>query len=235
MLTIIGLLVWSFVALIIALIINEVLFWALSQLGVMQQLTSNMLTIIESTAYYVILLAVLVGVPWIVLKRKSNLELLGVQRSLRWVDIGLALSGTVLYFVVVYAVMTAVSALFPQIDQNQVQETGITMPYGYERVLVFLLFVVAAPIAEELIFRGYLQGVLRKNGVSAILAIIIVNVLFGAAHGQWNVGISVGILGVLMSIGREITGAIWPGVLMHMIKNGIAFYALYVIGMSIGG
>ena len=226
---------WSVIALLVASIIDVALFWVLNQFGALQQLTSNMLTIVEGTAYYIILLAVLIGVPWLVLGWKSSLKLLGIQRSLRWVDIGLALSGTVLYFVIVYFVMLVVSALFPQIDQNQVQETGITMPYGYERVLVFLLFVVVGPIAEELLFRGYLQGVLRKNGVSALLAIIIVNVLFGAAHGQWNVGITVGILGVLMSIGREITGTIWPGVLIHMIKNGIAFYALYVIGMAVGG
>ena len=31
-----------------------------------------------------------------------------------------------------------------------------------------------------------------------------------------------------MSLAREYTGAIWVPVLMHIAKNSIAFYALYV-------
>ena len=31
---------------------------------------------------------------------------------------------------------------------------------------------------------------------------------------------------------REITGTIYAGVLTHMLRNGVAFYYLYVIGAS---
>ena len=31
---------------------------------------------------------------------------------------------------------------------------------------------------------------------------------------------------------REITGTIHAGILLHMLKNGIAFYLLFVMGMG---
>lgn len=235
MLIIIGLLVWLVAATLIASILQVVIVWLLQQFGALPPMTANQETVLLGFVSYGLILLVLLGAPWLVLRKRPTLELLGLQRALRWVDIGLALSGVVLYFLVVYVVTLITSELFPQIDQNQVQETGISMPFGFERTLVFILFVIAGPIVEEVLFRGYLQGALRKNGVPVVLTIAIVSIAFGAAHGQWNVGINVAVLGVMMSIAREITGTIWPGVLMHMIKNGIAFYVLYVIGLSVGG
>ena len=100
--------------------------------------------------------------------------------------------------------------------------------------LTFILLVVAAPIVEELVFRGYLQGKLRERKVPVWLTVVVVSALFGLAHMQWNVAINVGILAVYMSIGRELTGSIWPGVIMHMMKNGLAFYLLFVNPITVG-
>lgn len=233
LLAIVGLIVWSVVAVVIASFLQVAFYWALNQFGVFGQLSDNTTTVVQGVLFYVIVFIVLIGVPRLAIGWRPSLKLLGIDRSLRWIDIGLALSGLVLYFAAAYAVMQLVAVIFPQIDQTQAQDVGVTMPYGYERMLVFILFVIVGPIMEELIFRGYLQGTLRKNGVSAVVAIILVSVLFGAAHGQWNVGINVAVLGAIMSIAREITGTIWPGILMHMMKNGIAFYVLYVVGFGV--
>jgi hypothetical protein len=35
-------------------------------------------------------------------------------------------------------------------------------------------------------------------------------------------------MSIFMCIARELTGTIYAGILMHMIRNGIAFYFLYV-------
>lgn len=223
-----GLILWAIVALFLAAIIQSVLFFALQRLGLFDSITSNTETIIQGISLYVIMFAVLVGVPWLTFGWRSSLELLGITRGIRWIDIGLALSGLVLYFVLATLVMWLVGVFVPQVNLTEAQETGITSPLGLERIFVFLLFVIIGPIMEELIFRGYLYGVLRKHGVSFILTTIIVSILFGAAHGQWNVGINVAVLSVMMCIGREITGTIWPAILIHMLKNGIAFYLLFV-------
>ena len=96
-------------------------------------------------------------------------------------------------------------------------------------MVAFVALVILAPVTEELIFRGFLYGKLRSR-LSAIPAIILVSVLFGVLHGQWNVGIIVGLMSVFMCLAREITGTIYAGILLHMIRNGVAFYVLYVMG-----
>ena len=77
-----------------------------------------------------------------------------------------------------------------------------------------------------------MYGKLRSR-LSAIPAIIIVSALFGLMHGQWNVGVVVGIMSVFMCIARELTGTIYAGILIHMIKNGVAFYFLYVVNSPV--
>jgi membrane protease YdiL (CAAX protease family) len=89
------------------------------------------------------------------------------------------------------------------------------------------MLIIVAPVAEEVLFRGYLYGKLRKS-VPVWAAIGIVSVLFGSIHGQWNVAIDVFALSIVLCVLREITGSIWAGILLHMVKNGLAFYILFI-------
>lgn len=158
---------------------------------------------------------------------KTSREELGLRGLLTWTDIGLS---PIAYLVatLLAAGLTALFSVFPWFDANQVQETGYTIwMSGGERVVAFLILVVLAPIAEELIFRGWLYGRLRRE-VGTPVAILLVSLLFGLVHFQWNVGVNVFALSVVLCVLREITGTVYAGILTHMLKNGIAFYLLYV-------
>jgi membrane protease YdiL (CAAX protease family) len=87
--------------------------------------------------------------------------------------------------------------------------------------------VVIAPFAEEILFRGYLYGKLRKS-IPTWLAMVVTSALFGAIHAQWNVGVDVFVLSMVACSLREVTGGIWAGILLHMLKNGLAFYILFI-------
>jgi membrane protease YdiL (CAAX protease family) len=85
------------------------------------------------------------------------------------------------------------------------------------------------------LFRGYLYGKLRK--ITPIwVAIVMTSLTFGVAHLwtggdgplQWAVMIDTFVLSLVMCVMREHTGAIWITILMHMAKNGLAFYLLFV-------
>ena len=60
-------------------------------------------------------------------------------------------------------------------------------------------------------------------------AALIVSIIFGALHGQWNVAIDTFILSMVACYLREATGTIWPGVVIHMTKNAVAFVLLFVV------
>jgi membrane protease YdiL (CAAX protease family) len=115
------------------------------------------------------------------------------------------------------------------INTEQVQDVGFNnLINPSDRILAFIALVIIAPIAEEIIFRGWLYDKIKKYSGTTI-AIVLVSVLFGALHGQWNVGITVGIMSAIMCIERELTGTIYAGILTHMIKNGFAFWLIYIV------
>jgi membrane protease YdiL (CAAX protease family) len=57
---------------------------------------------------------------------------------------------------------------------------------------------------------------------------VATSVLFGLIHGQWNVGVDVFVLSMVACSLREVTGSIWAGILLHMLKNALAFYIIFV-------
>ena len=169
---------------------------------------------------------------------RANREELGLRGLPTWTDIGLAPAGFIVYLILA-AGLVALFSFFPWFDAEQVQDVGFnTYIAGFDRILAFLTLVVVAPIAEEIIFRGWLYGKMRAKFIekisdlsSMIVSIFLVSLLFGIVHMQWNVGVNVFAMSVVLCGLREITGTIYAGILLHMLKNGVAFYLLYVLGI----
>jgi len=169
-----------------------------------------------------------VGIPWLVKRRPTGRKTLGLQRLPSWLDIGLAPAGFVVYLVASVVLLAVISAMIPGFDIDQVQQNGFeNITERYEYFLAFVSLVVIAPLAEEILFRGYFYGKIRSK-VPAWVAVAVVSVVFAAAHGQWNVAVDVFALSVVLCILREMTGSIWSGLLLHMLKNGVAFYFLFI-------
>ena len=172
-------------------------------------------------------------------QKVKNREELGLRGWPTWTDIGLAPVGFAVYLLLA-AALTAVFTVFPWFDAGEAQDIGFSLNLvGFDRIIAFFTLVVVAPIAEEMIFRGWLYGKLRaklsekvSNVAGMIISILLVSVLFGVVHLQWNVGVNVFALSVVLCGLREITGTIYAGILLHMLKNGVAFYLLYVLGVS---
>ena len=163
---------------------------------------------------------------------------LGLSGWPTWTDIGLSPVGLIVS-IILAAGLVALFSLFPWFDAEQAQETGFMLYMnGFDRVMAFLALVVVAPIAEEIIFRGWLYGKLREKlsdlpewgGIA--LSMFITSAIFGLMHFQWNVGVNVFCLSLVLCGLREITGTIYAGILTHMLRNGLAFFLLYVLGIS---
>ncbi len=171
---------------------------------------------------------------------KSLAKELGLTNLPTWTDIGLAPIGYIVYVLLALA-FESLFGLFPWFNANETQDVGFSyFTSKPELIFAFFALVVVAPIAEEIIFRGYLYGKLREktatitsSKTSTIISILLVSLLFGVAHGQWNVGVNVFALSIILCMLREITGTIHAGILLHMLKNGIAFYLVYVLGMGL--
>ena len=90
----------------------------------------------------------------------------------------------------------------------------------------FLTAVIAAPILEEMIFRGViLEGFLRNY--NPVKAILIVNLMFGLAH--LNVWQFVGafMVGIFISWVYWKTRSLSLAILIHMVNNMVSYLAIY--------
>jgi membrane protease YdiL (CAAX protease family) len=123
----------------------------------------------------------------------------------------LAAIGAYLLFAIVY------TAVFGQPKQKDVAEAFGAVP------IQVLLIVFAAPISEEVCFRGMLFGGLRER-LPRLAAALISALIFGGLHATTGLS-AVPVLvafGFILALLYEKTGSIIPGILLHMLNNSVA-------------
>lgn len=138
-----------------------------------------------------------------------------------------------LFFVTSIVVVMVVQALLPGVDMSESQDVGFSSVAGFgDKIAAFVALVVLAPVLEEVIFRGFLYGRLREN-YGVIISSVVTSLVFGLAHMQVNVGIVVFVLSLFMCYLRERFDSVWPTVLLHALKNGLAFVLLFMVQVSV--
>jgi membrane protease YdiL (CAAX protease family) len=176
--------------------------------------------------YFALLLlgadVVLLGaVGWIVRASPDWRSSLGLVRPDSWGHAAkLGFGGMVLVLVVA-------QILEPLLHAAESQ--GLTpraFPGGAEAwigvVVAFVAFVLVAPLAEELFFRGLLFAALRGR-LGPHWTPVVTGVIFGALHGEPRAFISLALLGIVLGVLYERTGSVIPGVILHATNNGLAF------------
>jgi membrane protease YdiL (CAAX protease family) len=104
-----------------------------------------------------------------------------------------------------------------------------TLFVGRSAALMLFTVIAAAPLGEELFFRGYLLPSLRKSwGLPA--ALIVSSALFSLVHLEWVGFLGLMEIGLLLAALRLWTGSLWAAVLGHAVNNafaGVAFWLGY--------
>ena len=91
------------------------------------------------------------------------------------------------------------------------------------RARAFVHHCVAAPVVEELVFRGAVQQLAQPLGKRQ--AICLQAVLFALQHvGPAGMAWAL-VCGLVLGALRERTGRVWPGVLLHTLNNLLVFAA----------
>jgi hypothetical protein len=165
----------------------------------------------------------MVGVTSLIAIGLPKRELFALRAPRSWSRaIGLAFS-------VLVAVLT-LSALVGQV-LDPGEEQGLLpdswpppdwVVYGFNASSV----VSAAPLAEELAFRGLGYSLLERYG--AWVAVVGSAVAWALAHGLVEAFPLIFALGIGLGFLRRMTGSIVPGMLLHATFNGIALVAAAV-------
>lgn len=128
--------------------------------------------------------------------------------AIKWM---FAAIGAYLLFAIAY------TALVGQPEQKDIAEDFGTIP------VQILLIVIAAPISEEVCFRGFLFGGLRER-LPRIAAALVSALIFGALHATTGISAVPALIafGFILALLYEKTGSIVPGILLHMLNNSVA-------------
>jgi membrane protease YdiL (CAAX protease family) len=167
---------------------------------------------------------------WLVLVLAIAVErpdLLALRRPRSWgraVRLGIG----AIVFVYVFEIFVSVLPL----PQSPSKEQGLT-PTHWEPshagafAANVALFTIAAPIVEELMFRGLGQSLLRQLG--RIPAILLVGVAFGLTHGLLEALVVLIPFGVALAYLRDRSDSVYPGMFVHASFNAVAL-AYAVLG-----
>ncbi len=105
--------------------------------------------------------------------------------------------------------------------QGALRPATSVMP-DLSRVLLFVTLIIAAPLCEELIFRGILLQRWATKWNPPI-ALILTSTLFGILHVNF---IGAGILGLVAGVLYYQTKSLWTPIALHAINNTIASLSL---------
>jgi membrane protease YdiL (CAAX protease family) len=169
------------------------------------------------------------------------------EQRLPWRTLGLVrpkvinlvhgLAGYAAYLPIYFGVAILVQLIAPGVDNGKSQDVGFGTDLGLSGLaMAFITLVVLAPIGEEILFRGYMYGALKER-TQKWMAAIVTSLVFGAAHLQfgdllWMAALDTFILSLALIYLREKTNSLWPSILLHMIKNFVAFMAIFVYKVS---
>lgn len=224
-----GVIGWVLFGFALAQALGVGLVYGLQAAGVpLEAVNQSVFSTAIAVVVYILAIIIIIGMPKWVLKWNTTKAELGIAKRPKWMDLVWWFCAIFGYLVLTVGITALAMYLFPSADYKQKQEIGFqTLTHSWEYILAFASLVVIAPVAEELIFRGYLFGKLKKYA-AVWVSILCSAALFAVAHGQWNVALDTFALGIVLASLRVVTGSIWVSIALHALKNALAFYFLFV-------
>jgi membrane protease YdiL (CAAX protease family) len=124
---------------------------------------------------------------------------------------------------IIYASSALVSAWLktnPQSDPQEIIQIFESTHSPASRIPIILLAVVGAPLAEELVFRGYLYGVLKKY-FGALASMVFTAVLFALVHAHIPSLLPLFLLACVFTVAYESSGSLLVPMTMHASFNAV--------------
>ncbi len=112
-----------------------------------------------------------------------------------------------------------------------VQETVKLLQESQDPLVLGLMVVaavIAAPLCEEIVFRGYFYPVLKKFG-GAWPAAVCSSLVFAAAHGSLAALLPLFLFGGLLVFIYEKSGSIWAPIAVHFCFNSVTVIIQFLI------
>lgn len=207
--------------------IGAFILWLL--LFVLLSLVGDMLTIPGDPGLYVVFGEMLLLIPawyFTVYKYGASLKDLGLRGFAgSAIGLGCGLMLLSVFFNILYSAVLGLFGLRMQPDIAPLFEQTDSP------LVLFLGGAVIAPFVEEVFFRGFVFAGLRGRW-SWQRAAVVSSALFAVAHVVPTSVLPIFILGIVFALLYQVSGSIWPAILMHMLTNSIALALAYALSQG---
>lgn len=229
---------WGVPDLIVAFVVAQLasalgyVLYAAAQGVPTDELDTDLLTIGEIALLQIPLWLGMFGVPLLATRRRGNgaRRDLGLRSTLADAPIGLAIG--VACQLVLVPLVTLPIFLLSDTDQETLEAPARELTdkaQGAGVLVLVLVVVVAAPLAEEVFFRGMLQRTLARV-LPIWPAMAVTSVLFGVSHFQLLQLPALATFGLVLSILAHRTGRLGRNIWAH-----VGFNATTVVALLAGG
>ena len=140
-----------------------------------------------------------------------------------------AITGGVL-ILAAYPLIFLADVVTQRVLRSQSQKQAIVEMFSQsstleQRILIIVLAVTLAPLAEEFIFRFFMYGVMKRY-FGRVAAVLVSALLFAAVHAHLPSFAPLFVLGSCFAIAYEWSGSILVPMMMHALFNAITLTAL---------
>ena len=166
----------------------------------------------------IVVLLILVG--FLELRRLNVDRLAGLSKH----GLARAIGTGTLLLLAAYPLISAADALMRRFEHGSSKQNIVELFNGSntmeQRVMIIVLAVAIAPIAEELVFRFFLYGVLRHY-IGRFGGLVFTALLFAAVHAHLPSFAPLFVLGVCFTLAYEWSGSILVSMTMHSLFNSL--------------
>ena len=206
--------------------------------GMSDPANSNAIKIIQSITMVIGFLLPAIFTAYLLNRKPMNL--LGFSIKINWKQIGVvcAIMFTALFVSAFFAyvneslpISESLKLKFDKMenDYSKQVEAIIGLNNIGEYILALIIMAFLPALCEEALFRGGLQNFLTRSTKMPWLSIIIVSILFSAAHFSFYGFLSRFFLGVILGLLYQYSGRLWLNIIAHFFNNAFAVSTIYYL------
>jgi len=182
--------------------------------------------------HIVVAAIVIVAIRTAGLPLREYLGLVSLRHADVWRGIGIGAAAW-LGMVILFAVTALIhNALGGTPSDHSTLFKGVAEDKWRFLISMYVLMIIAAPIAEELLFRGLMYRGLAESRLGAAGTIVITSIVFGLAHWLgfgWERVVVTGCVGALLGFLRWRTGGTSVPIVAHAATNFMGAMMLTVM------
>ncbi len=119
--------------------------------------------------------------------------------------------------------------VFDKMEADYIQQAKaiLNLQSAADYIIALLVMAVVPAVCEETLFRGGLQNFMSRSTKNPWLALIVVSLIFSAAHFSFYGFLFRFFLGMVLGLVYMYSGSLWLAILAHFINNGLAVTIYY--------